>query len=325
MTKISTQAHRQHGARPRRRTRPFGSSSRRSAASWCRHDRSRVARTCPPTGAFLLAPTHRSILDTPIAAGRHPPADALHGCRQVLEEQGLRSAADGARRFPVTRGTADREALKRCIAVLEGGEPLVLFPEGERKSGPLVQPLFDGAAYVAVKAGVPIVPVGIGGSERVMPRGAKFIHPRKVHVVDRQAACMPRSSPAAEGAARTRRGQVTDGAARRSCSACSTSPRPASADQTRQARSKYRDAGPAAKEIGILDAAQLACRVHRQLRHADVDGLDAEARRRDRADRRAARHVVAADEHLPRHAGLVARPLQQRRRRAPTWRSAGCC
>ena len=37
--------------------------------------------------------------------------------------------------FPVTRGTADREALKRAIAVLEMGEPLVLFPEGERKAG----------------------------------------------------------------------------------------------------------------------------------------------------------------------------------------------
>jgi 1-acyl-sn-glycerol-3-phosphate acyltransferase len=59
----------------------------------------------------------------------------------------------------------------------------VLFPEGERKSGPTVQPLFDGATYIAMKAGVPIIPVGIGGSERAMPKGAKFIWPRKVHVV----------------------------------------------------------------------------------------------------------------------------------------------
>ena len=85
--------------------------------------------------------------------------------------------------FPVSRGTADREALQRCIAVLEAGEPLVLFPEGERKSGPTVQPLFDGAAYVALKAGVPIVPVGIGGSEAVMPKGARMIRPSKVHVI----------------------------------------------------------------------------------------------------------------------------------------------
>jgi len=60
---------------------------------------------------------------------------------------------------------------------------LVLFPEGERKVGPIVQPLFDGATYIAVKAGVPIIPVGIGGSERAMPKGAKFIRPRKLHVV----------------------------------------------------------------------------------------------------------------------------------------------
>jgi 1-acyl-sn-glycerol-3-phosphate acyltransferase len=85
--------------------------------------------------------------------------------------------------FPVSRGTADREALRRCVAVLEAGEPLVLFPEGERKSGPTVQPLFDGAVYVALRAGIPIVPVGIGGSERVMPKGARFLHPHKVHVI----------------------------------------------------------------------------------------------------------------------------------------------
>jgi 1-acyl-sn-glycerol-3-phosphate acyltransferase len=59
----------------------------------------------------------------------------------------------------------------------------VLFPEGERKTGPVVQPLFDGATYIAMKAGVPIIPVAIGGSERAMPKGAKFIYPRRLHVV----------------------------------------------------------------------------------------------------------------------------------------------
>ena len=59
----------------------------------------------------------------------------------------------------------------------------MLFPEGERKSGPLVQPLFDGAAFVAAKANAPIVPVGIGGSEQVMPKGSKLIHHQKVHLI----------------------------------------------------------------------------------------------------------------------------------------------
>jgi 1-acyl-sn-glycerol-3-phosphate acyltransferase len=137
----------------------------------------------PRTGAFVLAPVHRSYVDTPIACCvtrrrlRYMGKDAMWKRRWF---GWLLSALGG---FPVTRGTADREALKRCIAVLEGGEPLVLFPEGERKAGPIVQPLFDGAAYVALKAGVPIVPVGIGGSERVMPKKARFVYPRKVHVI----------------------------------------------------------------------------------------------------------------------------------------------
>ncbi len=136
----------------------------------------------PKTGPFVLAPVHRSYVDTPIAGCvttrrlRFMGKDTMWHNRQL----GWVLSALGA--FPVTRGTADREALARCIAVLEAGEPLVLFPEGERKSGPVIQPLFDGAVYVAVKAGVPIVPVGIGGSEKVMPKKAKFVYPRKVHV-----------------------------------------------------------------------------------------------------------------------------------------------
>ncbi|CAB5054128.1 MAG: hypothetical protein F2930_06315 [Actinobacteria bacterium] len=137
----------------------------------------------PSQGAFLLAPIHRSNIDTPLAAAvtkrrmRFMGKDTIWKYRPV----GWVLSALGA--FPVSRGTADREALRRCIAVLEMGEPLVLFPEGTRQSGPVVHPLFDGATYVAAKAGVPIIPVGIGGSERVMPKGSKMIYPRKCVVV----------------------------------------------------------------------------------------------------------------------------------------------
>lgn len=137
----------------------------------------------PSEGAFLLAPIHRSNIDTPLAAAvtrrrlRFMGKDSLWKIKPI----GAILSALGA--FPVTRGSADREALKRCIAVLEAGEPLVLFPEGTRQSGPTVMPLFDGAAYVAVKAGVPIIPVGIGGSEGVMPKGSRMIYPRKCVVI----------------------------------------------------------------------------------------------------------------------------------------------
>ena len=65
---------------------------------------------------------------------------------------------------------------------------------------------------------------------------------------------------------------------------------------------------------GVVGAAQFAGRVHRELRHADVDRGDPEPGRGDRTDRRTARHVVARHEHLPRHAGRVRTPAGTRRR-----------
>lgn len=141
------------------------------------------ARNVPRTGPFILAPVHRSNIDTPLACTvtarrmRYMGKDSLWKTRPI---GWILSALGG---FPVSRGTADREALRRCIQVLEAGEPLVLFPEGERKSGRDVQPLFDGAMYIALKAGVPVIPVGIGGSERAMPKGKKYLRPSRCVVI----------------------------------------------------------------------------------------------------------------------------------------------
>jgi 1-acyl-sn-glycerol-3-phosphate acyltransferase len=136
----------------------------------------------PTSGPFVLAPTHRSYLDTPFAGTVRWKRMRFMGKHTMWKNRQLGWIISALGAFPVQRGAADREALKRAIEVLERGEPLVLFPEGERKEGPVVQPLFDGAVYIAIKAGVPIVPVGIGGSERVMPKHARFVYPRKVHV-----------------------------------------------------------------------------------------------------------------------------------------------
>jgi 1-acyl-sn-glycerol-3-phosphate acyltransferase len=146
----------------------------------------------PSTGAFLLAPIHRSNIDTPLAAAVTRRRMRFMGKDTIWKVKPIGWIISALGAFPVTRGTADREALKRCIAVLEAGEPLVLFPEGTRQSGPVVQPLFDGAAYVAVKAGVPIIPVGIGGSEGVMPKGSKMIYPKKCVVIVGEPISVPR-------------------------------------------------------------------------------------------------------------------------------------
>jgi 1-acyl-sn-glycerol-3-phosphate acyltransferase len=137
----------------------------------------------PSTGPYVVAPVHRSNIDTVVVAMIARRRLRFMG-KDSLWSRGwsawLFSALGG---FPVHRGTVDREALRRCINVIEGGEPLVVFPEGTRRGGPLVEELFDGAAYIATRTGVPIVPVGVAGSEAAMPRGAKMLRPVKIHVV----------------------------------------------------------------------------------------------------------------------------------------------
>lgn len=136
-----------------------------------------------PDGPFILAPVHRSNIDTPVVCGVTKRRLRYLGKETVWKYRLPGWILDALGGFPVHRGHADRQALRRCVEVLEGGEPLVLFPEGTRQSGPQVQPLFEGAAYLATRTGVPIVPVGIGGSERAMPKGSKLLRPVKVHAV----------------------------------------------------------------------------------------------------------------------------------------------
>lgn len=136
-----------------------------------------------PAGPFVAAPVHRSNIDTLVVAGitkrrlRYMGKDAVWKVRPV---GWLLSALGG---FPVHRDVADRDALRRCVDVLQCGEPLVLFPEGGRRQGPEVAALFEGAAFIAARAQVPIVPVGIAGSELALPRGARLPRLSKVRIV----------------------------------------------------------------------------------------------------------------------------------------------
>ena len=129
----------------------------------------------PRSGAYIVAPTHRSLLDIPIASGVTRRRLRFMGKDALWKVPGFGRLLSALGGFPVTRGTADLEALKRCIAVLQGGEPLVLFPEGTRRHGPRIEELFDGAAFVAAKAGVQLLPVAIAGTEESMSKGRKGI------------------------------------------------------------------------------------------------------------------------------------------------------
>jgi len=137
----------------------------------------------PTHGAFIVAPSHRSYLDTPFVS-----FITRRKIRFMAKEE-LFANSFGAKLFtalggiPVTRGSASaRTAMKAVQAALEAGEAAAVFPEGTRDHGPTIGALFDGTAYLAVKLGVPIVPVGIGGSEEILASGKKMPRLHKVSV-----------------------------------------------------------------------------------------------------------------------------------------------
>ena len=125
-----------------------------------------------PDGAFILAPAgHRSNLDTPLIGAATPRRLNYMAKSSLFKSPFWTRFLTAVGGFPTERDRVDRRALRCAREVLRRGEPLVVFPEGERKSGPRVKPLFDGPIWLSVMSGAPILPVGIGGSERAMPKG----------------------------------------------------------------------------------------------------------------------------------------------------------
>lgn len=137
----------------------------------------------PAEGAYVLAPVHRSNVDFALSSLVTRRPMRFMGKDSIWKSRPLGRFVTMLGAFPVHRGSADRDALKACTDIVNGGSPLVMFPEGTRCTGPVVEELFDGTAFVAAKTGVPIFPVGIGGSEAMMPKGAKILHPSKLVLV----------------------------------------------------------------------------------------------------------------------------------------------
>ena len=159
----------------------------------------------PSTGAAILAPVHRSFADFGFAAFCTERKLFFMTKDEMWNNKWLGKLLLTVGAFPVHRASADREALQRAEEVLRRGELLVLFPEGTRREGPVVENLMEGATFLSARTGAPIVPIGIGGSDLAMPKGSPIPKPRTIQVV---------IGPAIPPPARTEGGRVSRSAVR---------------------------------------------------------------------------------------------------------------
>jgi len=137
----------------------------------------------PATGPVILAPVHRSFADFGFAAFCTDRKLFFMTKDEMWNNKSLGKLLLSVGAFPVHRESADREALQRAEEVLRKGAVLVLFPEGTRREGPVVEDLMEGAAFLSARTDAPIVPVGIGGSDLAMPKGSTLPKPRTIQVV----------------------------------------------------------------------------------------------------------------------------------------------
>jgi 1-acyl-sn-glycerol-3-phosphate acyltransferase len=151
------------------------------------------AENIPLEGPVIIAPIHRSNVDFALTLFISKRKVFFMAKDSLFRVPLLGPLITHLGAFPIHRGSADRESMAHSEAVLRQGHALVLFPEGTRKEGLGVAPLHDGAMFVAARTGATIVPVGIGGSDRAMPKGAKLPRPSKIRIVVGRAIDPPSS------------------------------------------------------------------------------------------------------------------------------------
>lgn len=132
--------------------------------------------------ALIMAPVHRSNLDSILLAPLHKRRMRALAKESLFKLRPFAWYLSALGAFPIRRGSADRESVKIAKTLLESGATLLVFPEGTRQEGNQISELFDGTAYLAAKSGVPVVPIGIAGTEKAMGAGSRIPKPYKVRI-----------------------------------------------------------------------------------------------------------------------------------------------
>lgn len=135
----------------------------------------------PRSGAFLLVANHCSQLDPPLlgwATGYQVDRIVHFMAKDEMRRWPVIGwLADRAGVFFVRRGERDRAAQRLALDLLADGRPVGVFPEGTRSRDGRMRAARPGAALLAMRSGVPIVPVGIAGTNRLfsgrLPRRSK--------------------------------------------------------------------------------------------------------------------------------------------------------
>jgi 1-acyl-sn-glycerol-3-phosphate acyltransferase len=136
----------------------------------------------PRRGPVILAPNHISDSDPPFVLNGSPRPLWFMAKRELFEMGALGPAIRFCQAYPVEPGEADRAALRFTEELLRSRQSVVVFPEGRIAADGALQDISAGVVLLALRSGVPIVPVGLWGTQHVVPYGTVVPRPTLARV-----------------------------------------------------------------------------------------------------------------------------------------------
>ena len=135
--------------------------------------------------AYVYMANHSSLIDTPALFAYLPHPFRIMAKRELFYIPFMGWHLWTAGHFPIDRRNARRtvRSIRRVIDGVRAGRSLAVFPEGTRTRDGQLQEFKSGAFKIALKAGVPIVPVAIRGTFTLLPRTTLAPKPGRVDVI----------------------------------------------------------------------------------------------------------------------------------------------
>ena len=134
--------------------------------------RTEGAEHVPLKGPILLVSNHASFFDPVVLANCARRPIAFMAKEELFDLALLRPIMLAYGAFPVRRGTGDRGAIRAALAALDSGWAVGVFLNGTRTDDGRVETPQLGAAMISAKSQIPIVPVAIGGTGKILPKGS---------------------------------------------------------------------------------------------------------------------------------------------------------
>jgi 1-acyl-sn-glycerol-3-phosphate acyltransferase len=137
-----------------------------------------------PSGTCLFVANHTSSADAPAVVGAIPRRIAILLKKSLFDYPIVGQAFHLAHFIPVDRSQRDSAiaSLEKATEAMRAGQSFLIYPEGTRSPDGRLQEFKRGAVVMAIKAGVPIVPVACSNAHRIMEKRSLVIHPGEILV-----------------------------------------------------------------------------------------------------------------------------------------------